>query len=147
MSNDAEKPTVPESKPATPPAAPPVADAPGSPKIPVASAPGAPQKRPFKRGGGDDRGPRKRERGPVRSLQADLDYHTKVGPNVRDLDAEIADELEAALKGMDDKNLYSADDSKRARDQAAVQAEGGRKIGKVISIHPPDHFLEIPGGR
>ncbi len=131
MANETEQPTPSEAKPATPPAAKP--DRP-------------PDKRPFKRGG-DDRGPRKRGRDAVPSLQSDLEYRPKTGPNVRDLDAEIAAELEAALQGMDDKNLYSSDDSKRARDQAAAQQDGGRKKGKVVSVHAPDVFIEIPGGR
>jgi small subunit ribosomal protein S1 len=66
---------------------------------------------------------------------------------VRDLDAEIAAELEAALQGMDDKSLYGADNSRRARDQANAQADGGRKKGTVVSVHAPDVFIEIPGGR
>ncbi len=76
-----------------------------------------------------------------------MDYKQKTAPNVRDLDAEIADELEAALKDMDAASIYSADDSKRARDQAAAQANQGKKKGTIISIHPPDIFVDIPGGR
>jgi small subunit ribosomal protein S1 len=88
-------------------------------------------------------GPRKH----VPRLDSDMDYKQKTAPNVRDLDAEIADELEAALKDMDTKSLMGADDSKRARDQAAAQGDHGRKKGKVISIHGPDVFIDIPGGR
>jgi small subunit ribosomal protein S1 len=138
MATDADKPTPHETKPAdTPP-----------PEKPAAKTDKPSDKRPFKRGGrDDDRGPRKRMRESVPSLDADMLYHQKNAPNVRDLDAEIAAELEAALSGIDDKNLYSADDSKRARDQAAAQHDGGRKKGKVISVHAPDVFIEIPGGR
>ncbi|MBI2808292.1 MAG: S1 RNA-binding domain-containing protein [Planctomycetes bacterium] len=91
-------------------------------------------------------GPRQRVRDAVPSLESDLLYKPKVAPNVHDLDAEIADELEAALQGMDDAKLYAADSSQRARSQA-VAGESGRKIGTVISVHAPDVFVEIPGGR
>jgi ribosomal protein S1 len=138
MANESDKPNVPETPPPT--AAP--------TDKPAVKSDKPPDKRPFKRGGGDgDRGPRKRERGPMPSLDSDMQYRQKTAPNVRDLDAEIAAELEAALQGMDDKSLYGADDSKRARDQAAAQVDGGRKKGTVISVHAPDVFIEIPGGR
>ena len=115
-------------QPATPP--------PATPPPPAAAAPPAKPadrpKKPFeKRQPPRGDGPRKH----VPRLDSDVDYKQKTAPNVRDLDAEIADELEAALKDMDAKSLYSADDSKRARDQAAAQADHGRKKGKVISIH------------
>jgi ribosomal protein S1 len=132
MANESETP-----QPTTPPAAKPS-------EKPVVKTDRPPDKRPFKRGDGGPR--RDRERSSVPRLDADM-FREKNGPNVRDLDAEIAAELEAALHGLDDKKLYSADDSKRARDQAEAQGDRGRKKGKVISVHPPDVFIEIPGGR
>jgi ribosomal protein S1 len=137
MSTESDKPNGPSTPVSTPPNTPSDKPADKSDK--------PPEKHKFQRGG--DGGPRKRVRDAVPSLEGDLHYRQKNAPNVRDLDAEIADELEAALKGMDDKNLYGADDSKRARDQAAAQADGGRKKGTVISVHGPDVFIEIPGGR
>lgn len=143
MSNDSDKPqptppaeTAPTDKPS---------EKPGGGR---ADRPGGPvdKQRKFQRGG--DGGPRRRVRESVPSLESDfLDPSKKVNANVRDLDAEIAGELEAALSGMDDKSLYGADSSRRARDQASAQTETGRKIGKVISIHGPDVFIDIPGGR
>jgi ribosomal protein S1 len=138
MSTESDEPNVPSTPVSTPPTTP-------SDK-PAGKSDKPPEKRKFQRGG-DAGGPRKRVRDAVPSLEGDLQYRQKTAPNVRDLDAEIADELEAALKDMDDKNLYCADDSKRARDQAAAQADGGRKKGTVISVHGPDVFIEIPGGR
>jgi ribosomal protein S1 len=135
MANESDKPqptTIPEPKPSDKPAV--KSDRP-------------PDKRPFKRGGGDGGGRRERGREAVPSLDHDMLYRQKTAPNVKDLDAEIAAELEAALQGMDDKQVYGADDSKRAREQADAQGDGGRKKGKVISIHAPDVFIEIPGGR
>ncbi len=129
MANETDKPTpAPETKPAPPPAPPARGDQKDRRKPPR------------------DEGPRKPRREFVPSLDADLSYK-KNTPNVRDLDAEIAGELEAALAGMDAQSLYSADDSKRARDQAAAQGERGKKIGTVLSIHAPDIFVDIPGGR
>ena len=119
MANDSDKPNVLETAPPAPPAEKPTApettsQAPPADKL--APKPERPaDKRPFKRGGGEkDRGPRQRERGPMPSLDSDMLYKQKTGPNVRDLDAEIAAELEAALQGIDDKSLYGADSSKRA---------------------------------
>src|ERR1051325_2034158 len=106
---------------------------------------------PAERGGKDKRKPprdeKRRERPPMRRLDADFAYHQKNAPNVRDLDAEIAGELEAALAGMDEQSLLNADDSKRARAQAAAQTDHGKKIGTILSIHGPDIFVDIPGGR
>src|SRR5205809_3128573 len=120
MADETKQPDSPEAKTA------PIEKPAAKPEPPK----GGQEKRPFKRGGDGERGPRKRERGPIPSLEGDMLYKPKNAPNVRDLEAEIADELEAALQGMDDKNLYSADDSKRARDQAAAPQDGGRKKGK-----------------
>ncbi|MBI1832898.1 MAG: S1 RNA-binding domain-containing protein [Planctomycetes bacterium] len=142
MAENADKPNV----PAIPPAPAEASKPPAAEKPPAKSDPPS-EKRPFKRGGGGDRGPRKRSRDAVPSLDSELTYHQKNTPNVRDLDAEIAGELEAALQGMDDTTFYAADDSKRARALAASQNEGGRKKGKVISIHGPDVFIDVPGGR
>ena len=134
MATDSDEPQ-PATTPA--PAAPPATKPEGKPARP-------PEKRNFQRGG--DGGPRKpkRESGP--RLDSDM-FANRPKANVRDLDAEIAGELEAALSGLDDKSLYSADTSKRALAQAAAQGEHGRKIGTILSIHGPDIFVEIPGGR
>ncbi len=141
MANESEKPLDPapsEAKPADKPA--------GQPPTsrPPASRDGG---RGGRRDGGGG-GPRRRERDPVPALDSDLLYRQKTAPNVRDLDAEIADELEAALGGMDDKKLYATDTSQRTQRQAAAaHPEGGRKIGTVLSIHAPDVFIEVPGDR
>ena len=141
MASDSDQPQDPtpaEAKPTDTPAAQPD-------KAPPARAPNS---REGGRGGRrDGGGPRRRERDSVPSLDSDMLFRPKSAPNVRDLDAEIAAELEAALSGMDDKKLYATDSSARAQSQAAAQPEGGRKIGTVISIHAPDVFIEIPGGR
>ncbi len=123
---------------------------------PAASTPAPPstqgsrpqdKRRPPRDGGGGPRRGRDRERGPVRQLDSDLDFKNKFEPNIHDLDAEIAGELEAAMQGMDQKSLLGADTSKQVRKQADVQPDGGRKKGKVISVRGADVFVEIPGGR
>src|SRR2546421_26967 len=68
--------------PPTPPPAPPAAAAP----------PGKPadkSKKPFDKRKPRGDGPKRR----IPSLDSDMDYKQKTAPNVRDLDAEIADEL------------------------------------------------------
>ena len=119
MANESDNP-----QPTTPPAATPSEKPSDKPAVKT-DRPS--EKRPFKRGDGGPR--RDRDRALVRSLDSEMQYHQKASPNVRDLDAEIAAELEAALQGMDDKKLYGADDSKRAREQADAQGDGGRKKG------------------
>src|SRR5262249_30352452 len=84
-------------------------------------------------------------REPIVSLEDELRY--KSGPKIKDLDAEIADELEAALSGLGDKDLLGADSSRETRAQAAGQSDQGRKKGTVVSVHGADVFVEVPGGR
>ena len=138
MATESEKPQE------TPAAASPPADKP-APK-PV-SKPGQPPRKPQRGGGGGHGGDKRRPRDSVPRLDSEFDFKDRQAPNVRDLDAEIAAELEAALQGMDDKSFYSADDSKRAREQADAQGEGRKKKGRVVSVHGPDVFIDIPGGR
>lgn len=138
----ADEPQQPQPTPtpeaaATPPAA--TAPAATAPADKPASRPGKPFDKRKPRGDG----PKRR----IPALDSDMDFKPKTAPNVRDLDAEIADELEAALKDMDAKSLYSADDSKRARAQAEAQGEQGRKKGRILSVRGSDVFVEIPGGR
>ena len=75
------------------------------------------------------------------------DYQFGSRANVADLDKEIADELENALTGFDKSQLAGADTSRQIRDKNAVAGDGGKKKGKVISIHGADVFIDVPGGR
>jgi small subunit ribosomal protein S1 len=65
-------------------------------------------------------------------------------PSLRDLDAEIAQDLEAALGGMSEKELFGEPERKG---RAAAGAAPGRKKAKVVSVHGGDVFLDVPGGR
>lgn len=142
MSDQPEKPSV--SPPAPAPTAP---AAPAVPPPPAAKTDKPPEKKRFQPGGGGRGGPRRREREPMQKLDLDLEFANRQGPKIRDLDAEIASELEAALQGVDATSMFAAETSQQARKQAAAQPDQGRKLGKVISIHGPDVFVEVPGGR
>jgi small subunit ribosomal protein S1 len=67
------------------------------------------------------------------------------GRRLRDLDVDLDRELEAAMGGLSDKDLYG-DLSKPEPKKSGEQAQG-RKKGKVIQVHGPDVFVSIPGGR
>src|SRR6266849_6805579 len=78
--------------------------------------------------------------GKVPSLEHEQSYGH--GGRFKNLDAEIERELQEALGGMSDKDLYG--------EPAQAQGQGpeqGRKKGRVHSIHGPDVFVDVPGGR
>ncbi len=100
------------------------------------------KKRPPLGGGGM---PRRRLREPVPSLVDQERFGS--GVKLKELDDEIAGELEAAMGGMSAQDLFAAESSKAARTQAAAAADQGRKQGKILSVHGKDVFVEIPGGR
>ncbi len=162
--SEAEK-TVPPTSPLPAPEAPkveaPTVETP-KPDAPKADAPkpggpapgGRPGAKPGPRGGGSGGGggrdfgdrPNRRVRDAVPSLDHELSYKTK-SLNMKDLDAEIEAEMAAALVGVSEKDLFGADTSKEARKEGGDKATHGRKMGTVISVHAPDVFIEIPGGR
>ena len=59
-------------------------------------------------------------------------------------DAEIERELEEAMGGLNASELLA--EPVRRRDQPAPTTPG-RLLGKVLSIHGPDVFVDVPGGR
>jgi ribosomal protein S1 len=67
------------------------------------------------------------------------------GRRLRNLDPDLDQELEAAMGGLSDKDLYG-DLSQREKKPAAGAAPGPKK-GKVISVHGGDVFVSVPGGR
>jgi small subunit ribosomal protein S1 len=83
-------------------------------------------------------------REPMPSLD---DARFQAGPSVKDLDAEIEGELEAALAGMSSHDLLGAESSAKVRQQAGTAPDHGRKKGTVLSVHGQDVFVEVPGGR
>jgi ribosomal protein S1 len=145
--SDSDKPQAPEvpesQQPATPPKpeeAQPATQSGSKPRPEGGRAkpPVGPKRRP--EGGG-----RVRMREPVPSLEEEQRLSA---PRLKDLDAEIEGELEAALGDLSEQELYGADSSAQARQAAAQPGSGGeRKKGKVISVHGQDVFVDVPGGR
>jgi small subunit ribosomal protein S1 len=80
---------------------------------------------------------------PVPALHPEQVYGS--GPRLKELDAEIERELQEAMGGLSEKELYG--DPAQQRRQAPAAADGGRKKGKVFRIHGPDVFVDLPGGR
>ncbi len=64
------------------------------------------------------------------------------GPKLTDLDKEIEAEMAAAISDFAETDVL-ANEAKPQTEKAA----GGRKKGRIISIHGADVFIEIPGGR
>ena len=118
-----------------------VAETPATPPSPH-PAPVAPP-RPKDRGPSHFSRPRT-PREPVLFLEKDV---RPSAPSLRDLDAEIEGELEAALSGISETDLLGPDTSSEPRQQTEAPAEPGRKKGKVLSIHGQDVFIDVPGGR
>jgi small subunit ribosomal protein S1 len=67
-------------------------------------------------------------------------------PRLRDLDAEIEAELEAAMAGLDQNSLLGDQSKNKQRGPRRGDA-GQRQTGKVMRIHQGDVFIEMPGGR
>jgi ribosomal protein S1 len=75
-------------------------------------------------------------------------------PKLRDLDAQIAADLEAAMGGLSDKDLYgdpkppkNPNEAAGEKAPAAKRHATGKLVGKVQSVHGQDVFVEVPGGR
>ena len=101
------------------------------------------------RGGGGSRPPRRSgPRGPSARQNpvpvVDEIRQMSAPPRLRDLDKEIEGELEAAMGGLSGKELYGEEPDKGAKPGSG---EAGGKKGKVIAIHGPDVFVDVPGGR
>jgi small subunit ribosomal protein S1 len=62
---------------------------------------------------------------------------------IRDLDKNIESELEAAMSGLSDRELYG--DLKAGSPKPS--ATPGRKMAKVVAVHQDDVFVDVPGGR
>jgi small subunit ribosomal protein S1 len=91
---------------------------------------------------GVDSGALGRRSGPVPSLEHEQQYGS--GPRLKELDAEIERELQEAMGGLSEKEMYGEPGKKR--DQAPA-GEGGKKMARVIRVHGPDVFCDVPGGR
>lgn len=63
-------------------------------------------------------------------------------PNWRELDAELEDELQAALAGFDEGTLIGREPTARSGKSAE-----GPKRGRIVAIYGGDVFVDLPGGR
>ena len=102
---------------------------------PAKAEPGPAKKPPF------TRKPQRRV-APVKSVEEEFLPRSTL--SLKDLDEEIEGELEAALAGISDQDLAGGEQAP-AKTQTEGEAPG--KKGKIISIHGPDVFVEVPGGR
>jgi small subunit ribosomal protein S1 len=75
-----------------------------------------------------------------------LPHGVKPVRGMRNLDAGLDAELEAAMGGKSDRDLYG-DLTQVPKKAPADGGAGGRKKGKVIAVHGDDVFVEVPGGR
>jgi small subunit ribosomal protein S1 len=133
-------------KPEVPPATPESAPAPAEEPAPAAAKPQPPFIARPPRGPRPQGQPRK-----VPALRQDEGFGRDVenfgasAPRLKDLDAEIEGELQAAMGGLSDKDIYG--DPQQHRPKTEAGAAPGRKVGKVLSVHGPDVFVDVPGGR
>jgi len=115
------------------------------PNPPVTPPAPEPPPRDQDRGGRQSRGFKSRppvKPDPVPAVS--IDQPIGVPPKLRDLDAEIEGELEAALAGFPGKDLLIPEPKPT---QAETPGAHRRKKGKVLSVHGPDVFIDVPGGR
>src|SRR6266404_5202538 len=67
------------------------------------------------------------------------------GPRLKELDAAIERELQEAMSGLSDKELYGEPAQQRGKPPAG--SDQGRKKARVVAVHGNDVFLDVPGGR
>jgi small subunit ribosomal protein S1 len=79
----------------------------------------------------------------VPSLQHEQAYG--FGKKIDAFDEEMERQLQEAMSGMSEKDLYGEPARQAPRGKAA--ADGGPKKGKVFRIHGQDVFIDLPGGR
>src|SRR5438094_2183233 len=66
---------------------------------------------------------------------------------LKGLDADIEKELEEAMGGLSEKEIYAAPAASPPATAGDAGTEGKRKKGRVLAIHGPDVFVDVPGGR
>jgi small subunit ribosomal protein S1 len=81
--------------------------------------------------------------GPPPALEPEQVYGA--GPRIRELDAAIERELQEAMGGFSEKELYG-EPSQQGRKPPAGPDQA-RKIARVLAVHGSDVFLDVPGGR
>jgi small subunit ribosomal protein S1 len=81
--------------------------------------------------------------GRVPSLEHDQPFGP--GKRIGGFDEDVERELQEAMGGLSDKELYG-DPAEHARRGQAAGQEGPKK-GKVYRVHGADVFIDLPGGR
>ncbi len=79
----------------------------------------------------------------VPSLQHEQAYG--FGKKIDAFDEEMERQLQEAMSGMSDKDLYG--EPARPAPRGKTAADAGPKKGKVFRIHGQDVFIDLPGGR
>ena len=124
--SDTEKPLQP-----TPPPAEPAAPGADQPTADQAAANKPPREKP------------PRQSGRVPSLEQEQSYG--FGKRIDAFDEEMERQLQEAMSGMSDKDIYG-EPAQQARRGKTAPPEGPKK-GKVFRIHGQDVFIDLPGGR
>jgi ribosomal protein S1 len=89
-----------------------------------------------------------REKPPQHSVKVPSLQHEQAygfGKKIDAFDEEMERQLQEAMSGLSDKDLYGEPKQQSARGKPA--AEAGPKKGKVFRIHGQDVFIDLPGGR
>jgi ribosomal protein S1 len=81
--------------------------------------------------------------GKVPSLQHEQAYG--FGKKIDAFDEEMERQLQEAMSGMSEKDIYGEPAQRSPRGKTA--ADAGSKKGKVFRIHGQDVFIDLPGGR
>ena len=68
-----------------------------------------------------------------------------LGSQIKDLDAQIERELQEAMGGLSERELYGEPEQHRRKPAAA--AAPGPKKARVVAVRGGDVFLDVPGGR
>src|SRR5579875_112287 len=76
-------------------------------------------------------------------LQHEPDDH--FGPKIDPFDEEMERQLQEAMAGWSEKDLYGETEQSTRRGKDMTQT--GPKKGKVFRIHGPDVFIDLPGSR
>jgi small subunit ribosomal protein S1 len=88
-----------------------------------------------------------RNAGKVPSLESEQTYG--FGQKIDEFDADMERQLQEAMGGLSDKELYG--EGRPPRPAAEASGPGapapGMKKGRVFRIHGQDVFIELPGGR
>src|SRR5262245_20137526 len=111
-----------------------------APAVPAAK----PQSGPPPRGKRPPRGDKPKQERPkldFTALTTDL--------KLSDLDKDIEDDLAQAMAGFETEIEQESEAAKKLAMEAAQapKGAGGRKKGRIISIHGQDVFIDVPGGR